>query len=654
VGWVTTTGGNGERACESGVTQGTLSTPIVYTGRVITLQDGGWSMPDLSDYAPGVPAFEECNSIGIGGYPVALTPARQIVLPTLTLPFTQTSASLTSTSEGPSESTSTRPPTTSVTATLPSRTPSPQQSDAIPATIVEPTPSQGTTRTAPAIVTPTRPSTSSDQGAVTDELPNGPQSSGSSVFPIPPASQDEADETINPVAIPADSSSPPSPDAPRTSSIPPSKGVPESSAGNSDGRPVVEYVEPSSAPNPSLAAISPAIIISRVRPIETPNLPNSVPVGVVAAGDQPADPFASYIAAGISGNSVDVDGSDLISYILGNGATLAFSEPAVVVSGTTFSALPSGSGVVAVAAGTSTTLTALSPAGSTPPFRVPVAPNENGRYVLQDGSTITAGGQAVSVSGTTYSAVSSDSGIVVIANGQSTTLDAAVLPILPPQNSLGAYILEGSVAISAGGPAETISGTAYSALPSNSGVVVVADGQSTTLDAVSLPTLSPQDSPDAYILGGSVTVSAGGSAQTISGTAYSALPSNSGLLVMAAGGTTTISVTSIGGSDPANAVNSYILDGTATISAGGSVVAISGTTYSALPSGSGVVAIEGGKSSTIGENGNLVSNATGGTGQQDDVMPFMGGAAGSRARPNGIVCRVIAATAVVVLLAYSV
>ena len=593
MGWVTTTGGNGERTCESGVTQGTLSTPIVYTGRVITLQDGGWSMPDLSDYAPGVPAFEECTSIGIGGYPVALTPARQIVLPTLTLPFTQTSASLTSTSEGPSETTSTRPPTTSVTATLPSRTPSPQQSDASPSITVEPIPSQETTSAVSAIVTPTRPSTSSDQGAVTDELPNGPQSSGSSVFPIPPASQDEAVETINPVAIPADSSSPPHPDAPRPSSNPPSEGVPESSAGSSDGRPVVEYIEPSSAPDPSLAGVSPAISISRVSPIETPDPSNSVPVSVVAAGDQPADPFASYIAAGISGNSVDVDGSDLISYILGNGATLAVSEPAVVVSGTTFSALPSGSGVVAVAVGTSTTLTALSPAGSTPPFRAPIAPNEDARYVLQDGSTITAGGQAVSVSGTTYSAVSSDSGIVVVANGQSSTLDAAVLPTLPPQSSPGAYILEGGVAIFAGGPVETISGTAYSALPSNSG-----------------------------------------------------------LLAMAAGGTTMILGTSIGGSDPANAVNSYILDGTATISAGGSAVAISGTTYSVLPSGSGVVAIESGKSSTIGEDGNLVSNATGGAGQQDDVMPFMGGAAGSRARPYGIVCQVIAATAVVVLLAY--
>ena len=64
------------------------------------------------------------------------------------------------------------------------------------------------------------------------------------------------------------------------------------------------------------------------------------------------------------------------------------------------------------------------------------------------------------------------------------------------------------------------------------------------------------------------------------------------------------------------------------------------------------MAVESGKSSTIGEDGRLVSNATGGAGQQDDVMPFVGGAAGSRARPNGVVCQVIAATAVIVLLAY--
>ena len=75
------------------------------------------------------------------------------------------------------------------------------------------------------------------------------------------------------------------------------QGVSESSAGNSAGRPAVEYIEPSSAPNLSFAGTSPAISISRVSPIETPGSYDNAPASVVAAGDQPADQFASYIAA---------------------------------------------------------------------------------------------------------------------------------------------------------------------------------------------------------------------------------------------------------------------------------------------------------------------------------------------------------------------
>jgi hypothetical protein len=547
----------------------------------MTFSNGVWSLPDLSDYGSGVPAFQECTSIGMGGFPVALTPARQIVLPTLTLPF-KTSASLTPSSEGPAETTSTRPPTTSDTVTLPSRTPSPQQPDASPSTTVEPVPSQETTRAGSAIVTPTRPSSSSSRGVVTDDLPDNPQSSGSPVLPSLPASQDETGETINPVTVPAGSSSPSQPDAPRSSADPPSEGVPENSGSNSDSPPVVEYVVPSSASNPALGGTASAISIVRVSPTETPEPPNGAPASVVAGGDQPADQFASYIAAGISGGSVAVGEPDGNDYVLQNGATIAASEQAVVVSRTTFSALPSGSGVVAVVDGTSTTLTALPNASSTPPLRIPVAPDEDAEYVVQGGSTITAGGQAASVSG-----------------------------------------------------------TMYSALPSNSGVLVVANGQSTTLAVASLPTPPPQNLPDAYILGGSLTISAGGSPQTISGTTYSALPSDSGILVVADGTTTTLAGTSIPGSDTAKAVNSYILDGAVTISAGGSVVAVSGITYSALPSGSGVVAIAGGKSSIVGEDGHLVSNATGGASQQDDVTPFDGGVAGSRAQLGSLTCRMI-------------
>jgi hypothetical protein len=550
-GWVSTVDLNGDPTCSSDHTGVTLSTPIVYMGRVSTAQNGDWLLPDLSDYGPGVPAFEECTLIGIGGSPIALTPAHEIKLPNSTLALRQASASATPTLASPSDTPTIRPPTTSNSVTLPLSTISRQQSDA--STEREPAPSQDTTRPDPTVSTQSR------------VLPD---SSRSPDLPNAPASQEEADETIGAIVVPTDSSSPSQPDAPRSSSVQPSQGV---SAGNSDARPSVEYVQPSSASNPPPGGTPSTIDIVRVNPTETPD---SSDVDV----HQPEDPYASYIAIGISGGSLDVDGSDANNYVLPNGATVAASEQAVEVAGTTFSALPSGNGVVAIADGTSTTLTALPNADYTPPLRIPVTPNDDAQYAVQDGSTITAGGQAVSISGTTYSA-----------------------------------------------------------LPSNSGVVIVANGQSTTLAAASLPTPPPLNSPDTYILGGSVTVSVGGPAQTISGTTYSALPSNSGILVVAEGETTKLAGSSIPGSDATKVVNSYIIDGTATISAGGPVVAISGTTYSALPSGSGVVAVEGGESSTIGEDDNLVSNATGSAGQQDGVTPFEGGAVGSRARPGSTV-----------------
>ena len=74
--------------------------------------------------------------------------------------------------------------------------------------------------------------------------------------------------------------------------------------------------------------------------------------------------------------------------------------------------------------------------------------------------------------------------------------------------------------------------------------------------------------------------------------------------------------------------------------------------HTSLPSGSGVVAVESGKSSTIGEDGRLVSNATGGAGQQDDVTPFMGGAADSRARLGSLACRMAAAVVLLTSLVW--
>jgi hypothetical protein len=355
-------------------------------------------------------------------------------------------------------------------------------------------------------------------------------------------------------------------------------------------------MKPSSSSNRPVGATPPEIDIVPVRPAETSEPSNGAPAGVVAGVGQPSNPFVSYIGAGISGESFDVDGSDPNAYILPDGSKLAAGEMPIIASGTTFSALASGSGVVAVADGTSTTLTDIPHAGSISHVRISdTAEDDDARYVLPNGSTATAGGQAITVSGTIYSALPSNSGIIVAANGQSKTLDAASLPTPPP-------------------------------------------------------TLS---SPDIYILNASLTMTAGGPAATISGTTYSALPSNSGILVIAHGETTTtLARSSIPSSDSGKAINSYILDGTATISAGGPAVNILGIGYSALASSSGVVAVEDGKSSTIGSDGGLVSIATSsvGEGRQDETAPFLGGAAALRVRWDGVVYRAAVAAVLFVCL----
>ncbi|KAK5121915.1 hypothetical protein LTR85_004487 [Meristemomyces frigidus] len=111
-------------------------------------------------------------------------------------------------------------------------------------------------------------------------------------------------------------------------------------------------------------------------------------------------------------------------------------------------------------------------------------------------------------------------------------------------------------------------------------------------------TAVPLASDDRYQVGG-YTIAAGGSAATVSGTAYSVLSLGTGIQVVADGLTSTVQLVSASGAAIVSLTSGvgYQISGQ-TITAGGSAIFISGSTYSALPSGSGVQVVVGSLTST--------------------------------------------------------
>jgi hypothetical protein len=167
--------------------------------------------------------------------------------------------------------------------------------------------------------------------------------------------------------------------------------------------------------------------------------------------------------------------------------------------------------------------------------------------------TLTPGGAALTQGGSTYTALASGSGLQVVAQSSTLRLDGVVPPgmfavpgVVQKPDSEDEYLV-GNDAISAGGPAVTIGRETFSALPSGSGVQVVnGDGQTRIESVVAVATIdsSPVRSGEDdghYVFGGN-TLSAGGQAIMIDGTTFSALPSRSGIAVVNQGQTSTASL----------------------------------------------------------------------------------------------------------------
>ncbi|KAK5128415.1 hypothetical protein LTR85_003083 [Meristemomyces frigidus] len=212
------------------------------------------------------------------------------------------------------------------------------------------------------------------------------------------------------------------------------------------------------------------------------------------------------------------------------------------------------------------------------------APSANSEQGTVSDDGVSPQGSAVAAGISAYVPSSSGSGVQAATNGVTSTIASLPTTAAAGQGGNNGYTVDGHT-ISAGGSPATVSGTVYSALSASSGVQIVASGFTSTSQ-------NAATAGDIYVVAGS-TLSAGGSAVATSGTVYSALPASSGLQIVAGGFTSTIQTTATAG-------DTYVVAGS-TLFAGGSAVAISGTVYSALPSGAGVEAIGNGGTSTVSD-----------------------------------------------------
>ena len=197
--------------------------------------------------------------------------------------------------------------------------------------------------------------------------------------------------------------------------------------------------------------------------------------------------------------------------------------------------------------------------------------------------TLTSGGGAVTIGGTTFSLDPSTS---LVVDGSTTALGAPTNPapigVLTTANGQTGLVV-GSQAITPGAPAVTISGTTIS-LPSNGGVVVVNGATSFSFPAVTPAPSLVTKSGTTLLVVGSQTVLPGSSPVTVDGKTYSLAASGNTLVV--------------------DGTSQYLI-ASQTLVAGGPAITVSGT----------VVSLEnGGQSVVVGSSteaiGSFVAGAT--------------------------------------------
>lgn len=255
-----------------------------------------------------------------------------------------------------------------------------------------------------------------------------------------------------------------------------------------------------------------------------------------------------------------------------------------------------------------------------------VATSRDGATTLRAGDEATLASQHVSIDKT---------GGVIVHSAATVDLGNGAGASPAPGREISGVELGGQK-LTPGGPAHTISGQVYSALPSGAIAVGSGDSQSTLTaesdgqfaleggQTASVVQVSAPQAPSGIMINGQ-TLTAGGPALTVSGTTHSALLSGSGIVV-ASGGTTTTqnpqegesvlslgngqyatimptsfdkpTVTSINGQAVSIVTSGIVVDGN-TMTAGGAAQTMHGIIYSLQPDGQLIVA----GSSTLGNGG---------------------------------------------------
>lgn len=329
----------------------------------------------------------------------------------------------------------------------------------------------------------------------------------------------------------------------------------------------------------------------------------------VSATAMPTAPAASVV-----GNSFEPVSSG--AYAIA-GQTLNPGGSAIEIFGTTYSLQASGGIVVN---GNTVPISTVAP--QRPSTLAPVVfgmitatPVASDGYVVAD-QTLSRGGSAIEVSGTTYSLPPSADNAVI--NGQAAPISTIHASPQPPATvviggvtakpeSSGAYYLVADQTLSPGGSALEVSGVTYS-LPT-SGANIVING------ATSVPAPTDVHTVSAVVLGsatavpllaggyvvGSQVINPGGSAVEISGTTYS-LPA-SGASVVVDGKTTAIQAIATA-NDGAITLGSQVYTAVAasatplviasqTLIPGGKAITVSGTVFSLPADATGSIVIDG-------------------------------------------------------------
>ncbi|KAF1829198.1 hypothetical protein BDW02DRAFT_592788 [Decorospora gaudefroyi] len=231
-----------------------------------------------------------------------------------------------------------------------------------------------------------------------------------------------------------------------------------------------------------------------------------------------------------------------------SGQTLAPGASAITVSGTTLSLGPSGS-VLILNGATSTVAASIAPAVAPPTVTVgseiffPIPPSQ--KKLVIAGQTLSPGGKAITVSGTTLSLAPSAAFVVIdgvtsnIANPAVPSITVGNIVFSPSPASSQPTFLIGGQTLAPGGPAITVSGTTLSLARSASFVVV--NGMTSTIVTAAAPITAPPltigdvtfrplpGTRTAYLIG-SMLLTPGGSI-VISSTTISLAPGASALVV---------------------------------------------------------------------------------------------------------------------------